>query len=611
MLVASVALALARPDRVDGDEDTPAAPPGAETDPAGGAGGAGAASFADPGFAYRDYAAFLEACRSLARGDGARWASVQSIGRSSLGRELVAIVVTDRQAKPSPEFRPAVLAVGNLHGDEVVGGEVAFALARSLVGGATSGDVDVRRLLGETTFYIVPRPNPDATELLFGRPARAEPLVLSPGRDDDRDHRRDEDPPDDLDEDGVVLQIRIPGDREADWRVETDGDAENDRRLIRPVDRSLGEAGEFKLIPEGRDDDADRRDNEDGEWGIDLDRSFPIEWRPAHQTPHAGQFSLQAPEARALADFVLAHRNVAVALCWSAVGPKAGVQPVASGQIKPEGDDAKLYEHWKKRYTELTEGEAAPNPFHAGKADDEKAWGSFQDWLYGGLGIFSWSIRVFDQPPALPAPDEGDDESEGGEDEAKKKKDVAKAPIGRRWLAWDDAVQGGAGFREWSAIRHPRYEGAEVGGWMPLAGRNPPPAIGEEIAGKQIVFVRALADSLPRVRIAEVEIDPLEGDLYRVEIVIENAGALPIPTEMARRTRRGLPTVLQAAPGGGDRIVLGKERHVVGSLDAGGGKREISFIMRAERGGKAPLRLLLSSPRGGVDAKEVWVGKEF
>lgn len=549
------------------------------------------------GFAYHGHRELLDAAKALATGAGSRYLTVEIIGRSALGREIMALVVADRSTRPDPAFRPGLLAVGNVHGDEVLGGEVALELARRLVTGAISGDVAISRLLALRAVYIIPRPNPDGSELLFGKPAQAQPLVFSSGHDNDRDHLSDEDPPDDLDADGDILQMRIASHREAAWVVEDKGDADNDGRLLRKVDPTTGERPTWHLVSEGLDDDRDERDNEDGPWSTDIDRNFPIAWRPRYQSSGAGRFPMESPEAKALADFVLSHANIAAALTWHSVGPQGGPHAVASGEIKPEGDDEDLYKVWSERYKTLTGQKDDPQPFH--HTDDAKAHGSLQDWLYGGLGIFAWTLRMFTEPPAPETTEEADAE----DDEA--------PPIGRRWLQWDDQTREGKGFLPWRPLDHPNYDSVEVGGWRPLEARNPPLELGRVLADQQLTFALALLEALPEARIAEVAVEPLDGDLYRVEVVVENAGRLPLPTRMATKVRRGVPTVLQAAPGGGDRIILGRRRQVVGRLDGGGGRERVTFIMRAERGGETPLRLLLSSPRGGVDGKEIWVGKEF
>ena len=99
--------------------------------------------------------------------------------------------------------------------------------------------------------------------------------------DNDQDGRLDEDPPEDLDGDGVIYQMRYrvrPGEEE-------EGNATLDPRdptgrLMR-TSRGGDVEGEWVVVSEGYDSDGDGRFNEDGIGGLDLHRNYPENWRPA------------------------------------------------------------------------------------------------------------------------------------------------------------------------------------------------------------------------------------------------------------------------------------------------------------------------------------------
>ena len=96
--------------------------------------------------------------------------------------------------------RPAVYIDGNHHGNEVASGEVPLYLIDYLLKNYTRYRT-VHRLLNTRTLYIIPRVNPDAAEWYF-RGVAIRGSVRSD--DNDGDGRFDEDPPDDLDGDGLV-----------------------------------------------------------------------------------------------------------------------------------------------------------------------------------------------------------------------------------------------------------------------------------------------------------------------------------------------------------------------------------------------------------------------
>ena len=70
--------------------------------------------------------------------------------------------------------------------------------------------------------------------------------------DEDEDGTVDEDPENDVDGDGHILQMRKK-DKNGDWIIDKD-----DPRIMKRVDKDKGEKGEYKMFfSEGVDDDGD------------------------------------------------------------------------------------------------------------------------------------------------------------------------------------------------------------------------------------------------------------------------------------------------------------------------------------------------------------------
>ena len=61
-------------------------------------------------------------------------------------------------------------------------------------------------MLDRFAFYIIPRPNPDASQAFFTKPY-AERATNDRPTDDDRDGAVDEDPTQDLNSDGWITQL--------------------------------------------------------------------------------------------------------------------------------------------------------------------------------------------------------------------------------------------------------------------------------------------------------------------------------------------------------------------------------------------------------------------
>jgi hypothetical protein len=250
---------------------------------------------------YLDYEALSRELRALA--DGSEAATLRSLAATAGGRDVQVLEIGAPGGAPLAE-RPALLVVGNLQGDHVLGSALVVEAARHLL---AADDPEVRDALAERTVYLVPRLNPDAAEAMFASP-RVERRTNTRPYDDDNDGRTDEDGPEDLNGDGLVTVMRVL-DPSGPYMVDPD-----DPRLMRRADPSAGESGGWTLYPEGVDSDGDGFLNEDGPGGVDLDRNFQ------HAYPYwdadAGPHMVSEPESRALMDFVIAHPNIAAILTF-------------------------------------------------------------------------------------------------------------------------------------------------------------------------------------------------------------------------------------------------------------------------------------------------------
>jgi len=254
---------------------------------------------------YGDYHTFAEVEAQLAawsrqHGD---LAGLQSIGKSTGGKDLWVATVAGPGAVP-PAARPAIFVGANIAGFHNAGTEAALDLIETLLAeaGGEAGD-----LLASHTFYVAPALNPDAHDGLFA-PVRERRGGAAGKLDRDRDGFSAEDGCEDLDGDGRITRLRIP-DPEGGWLPHPE-----DPRVMIRADAMKGRAGAFRIEKEGFDNDGDGASNEDPAWGVAPDRNFP------HAFPYpeadAGPWPGFAPETKAVMDFLLAHRNVALAVVY-------------------------------------------------------------------------------------------------------------------------------------------------------------------------------------------------------------------------------------------------------------------------------------------------------
>src|SRR5690606_21582548 len=99
------------------------------------------------------------------------FAKVESIGKSYEGRDILTLTITDFSTGKDTD-KPAMWIDGNIHSNEVQGGEFSLYVAWYLT--EMHGDNEfVKQLLKDKTFYITPTINPDARNNFFKEPNNA------------------------------------------------------------------------------------------------------------------------------------------------------------------------------------------------------------------------------------------------------------------------------------------------------------------------------------------------------------------------------------------------------------------------------------------------------
>lgn len=474
--------------------------------------------------------------------------------------------------------RPAILVVAALDGELAWTSGLAVAHARDLL---ASTDDAARRFLETTTLYLVPRANPDAAERRTSAPL-AEIAATGGGVDDDRDGRNGEDGPVDWNGDGVISWMRVP-DAEGEW-IE---DPLEPRALVR-ADRARGQRGQWKLVREALDADGDGEVGEDAPHDVVVNRNFPQGWQ--EHAPEAGRYATEEPEARALAEFLTLHGDVALVVTYGlldnlAEKPKVkedGGRRSASPSDGIPAADADLYAEIGKRWKALG-GTSA-------KTDARDA-GTFQAWAQSQRGLWTvnlapWSVPLDEKAPEKDAakPDESKPDDAAKKDARKAdaaKGEDAKPSDDAKRLRWFDANAAVAGFRPWTAAKHPTLGDVELGGFAPYALVEPPAEKRAQIAATALKLLVSLGDALPRARVVEAEARELGGGTWRVDAVVGNESLLPLASALARRARSSRPARVRLELADGATLVAGPREELVSDLAGSGGRRELSWIVRA------------------------------
>lgn len=585
--------------------------------------------------AYLDFDALTSELRSLV--NGSDLVSMRSLGTSHERREIWLLEIGN-PAGPSLDTRPGLLVVGNLAGDHLVGSALAVDIVRHFLT-ADAADADVATVLNEQVVYVVPRLNPDGAEAMFsgvrhGRRRNARAF------DDDNDGRVDEDPPEDLNGDGIITMMRVP-DASGAYIIDPD-----EPRLMRAADATEGESGAYTLYWEGTDSDGDGYLNEDGPGGVDLNRNFQ------HAYPYwqrdAGPNMVSEPETRALMDFVVAHRNIAAILSFghsdNLVTPPdaggnladAGVLDLAAfadasnadvleqGVFRVDGGfgfggggglrlrgaqpgrdndagsgrrpattvnegDLKYFETVSDAYKEITGITKV--------GINRQAEGAFFQFGYYQFGVPSFSTQGWALPEAASDESEDDEPSDAGEQQEQKRGGDGPSSTDATVLA---ALEGAGieAFVDWTSFAHPDLGDVEIGGFRPYAVVNPPAEQLAELGRSHGAFAVRLAGMLPRVRIADTEVENHGGGIFTVSVEVENTGYFPTSLQHGVVSRSVQPMIVQIQVAA-DAILTGAAKTSrVQRLEGSGARERFSWVIRGQEG--TSVEISVRSQKGGT-----------
>jgi zinc carboxypeptidase len=474
-------------------------------------------------------------------------ASLSSIGQSFEGRDMWLLTIHNPKTGREGE-KPAMWVDGNVHGNEVQGGEAAVYLAWFLTEehGRSS---QVTELVDRAVFYILPMQNPDGRAHWFQAPNT--PSTSRSGKrpvDNDQDGRFDEDGPDDLDGDGEIVQMRkrIPG--QGDWRVDPD----DPRRMVRAP---AGKTGDYVMLgAEGIDNDGDGAINEDGPGGYDLNRNWPSDWQPNHVQSGAGDYPLSQPESRAIADFIVAHPNIAAIQSFHNAGGMILRGPGAASFGEYPSADVAVFDDLGLQGEKML-------PFYRYMVihrDLYTVHGGFVNWGFEGLGIFSLTNELWtgDQlfanqearrGPAFPRVADDGRRRPRSEDDGSTRQDD---------LIFDELVLAGGSFVPWHTVKHPTYGEIELGGFRKMTGRVPPAFMIEEMLHRNALFCVYHAEQMPRVLFEDAKAERLQGDAFAVSVTLWNEKRIPTRSAHAAAKGIGLPDLLTIS-GEGIAVVSG------------------------------------------------------
>jgi murein tripeptide amidase MpaA len=519
--------------------------------------------------------------------------TLSSIGRSHEGREIWCLAITNKATGPDAE-KPALWLDANIHATEVAGSMGALHVIQRLLTGYGK-DERITQLLDSRALYVVPCLNPDGMEQALTTPVYVRSGTRRYPYEDERDGLY----PADIDGDGQIVQMRVE-DPDGGWKV-----SEKDPRLMRR--RGPDEFGGtyYRVYTEGR------IRNFDGvtvkvappAQGLDFNRNFPYIWAPEGQQRGAGPYPGSEPETRAAIAFLSSHLNVSGAITYHTY---SGVilRPYSD---KPDDkmpiNDLWIYKEIGKRGKELT-GYPDVSVYHGFRYHPREVMnGAFDDWAYDQLGIFTFTVELWDMV------------GEAGIKERDFIEWMRDHPEedDLKLLKWNDEQLGGKGFVSWRPFEHPELGPVEIGGWIERRTfGNPPEAMLLRTIEPNTEFVIAQALMSPRLELRQASATPLGEGLYLVRAVAANSGYLATyGSQQAKEISAVRPIEVRLGLPEGATLLAGEATQEIGQLEGRASKRalfggsyptdnlhKLEWTVRAPQGGA--LRIEAASQRAGT-----------
>jgi len=466
-------------------------------------------------------------------------ADLQTIGKSRQGRDQLLLTITAKSTG-DPKTKAAMWVDGAIHGNEINGVTCSLYTAWYLL---TRYDYDpsVFDLVNRLTFYILPGLNVDANDSYARFPNTANnPREPFRPMDDEGDGLYDEDTTEDVDGDGELSTMYIE-DPAGGFKLTPD------KRRFVEVEDPREEVRRFRLLgPEGFDNDADLRINEDDLGGPDPNRNFPFDWGLANGAP----YPLSEPETRNVFQFWMSHSNIFASFHFHNTGrllmfsaPPASRTPQTPEQTRLQQDqNARRLEEMRKTnvYAQLFDRvvdrayQADMNALTemmtmgARITKDYRPTmsglvGQAQASSYYMMGAYATLIELWGSPG-----NEADENKDGRVSD-------------EEFMKWIDIELGGEGWIAPHKFVHPDYGEIWIGGTAKKhVTRTPPARYMEEEARRIAQFVLYTAGQFPKVEIESIAVKPATENLLWVEATVKNGSAYPTSSDRSVVLRRSV-----------------------------------------------------------------------
>ena len=528
--------------------------------------------------------------------------TLETVGKSDEGRPIMAMTVNNPKTGAALD-KPAIYVDGNIHGNEIQGGDISLYLLDYMLGNYGKNP-EMTNIVDKTCFYVIPVVNADGRYHFFAdanSPDSNRGLRIPV--DDDRDGLVDEDPDDDLDGDGNICTMR-----KKDPFGQFKTDPEDPRLMVRI---KPGEKGEWTLLgDEGLDNDGDGQVNEDGEGYVDPNRNWGFDWAPSYVQSGSGDYPFAGVGLKALAEWTMAKTNIVFAWSFHNNGGMLLRGPSRKGLGEYPPQDIAVYDYLGKQGERIIPGYR----YMISWKDLYTTYGDSGEWITQMMGAYFYCAEVFQSDSeafkGVSEKPAGESSSGGGLQSL-----LSGSVTERDRLKFSDNVVQGDLYKPWKPFKHPDYGDVEIGGWVKMSSRLGAPFMIKDLVHRNAMAVLFTAKHVPEVALEVTEVKALGENLYRVRTRLANPKAMPTMSYLAQKANL-YPKDMLKVTGAGARVVAGgllvdpyrdqvtykKDKPAIQFLVVPGfGKVEYQFLIE----GKGEVTLRYESRHGGKLTKTV------
>ena len=450
---------------------------------------------------------------------------LEVVGKSEEDRAIYAMTVNNPKTGNALE-KPGIYVDGNIHGNEIQGGEISLYLINYLLTKYGENE-DITKLVDKKCFYVVPMVNVDGRYHFFADPnTSSSNRGLRRPHDDDRDGLINEDFPDDLDGDGNICMMRK---KDPFGQLKTDPE---DPRLMIGV--KPGEKGEWTILGmEGIDNDGDGRVNEDSEGYVDPNRNWGFDWMPEYVQSGSGDYPFSGVGLKALAGWIRKHPNICVSWAFHNFGGMIlrGPSQKNLGEYPPQ--DVAVYDYLGEQAERILPGYR----YMISWKDLYTTYGDAMEWMVGIMGTYGFVGEVFmSSSETFKSLEEAKRPSAGSQEGAMVMMRGSNEQERER-LKFNDHLAMGELYKPWAAYKHPTYGDIEIGGWTKMSSRLSAPFMLKDLVHRNAMAVIFTARHTPEVSLEIFKTEKVSKDLYRIRTRLSNSQAMPTMSYYAQRKR--------------------------------------------------------------------------